>query len=104
MIPASETLIMRYVCLFCGSKCGNHLDYAAAARQFGAALARRNLGLVYGGGNIGLMGIAADAALAAGGAVVGVIPGHLADKELAHAGLTDLRSEERRVGEEWTSR
>ena len=81
---------MRSVCLFCGSKCGDHPAYEDAARRFGAAVARRGLGLVYGGGNVGLMAVAADAALAGGGAVIGVIPGLLAAKEVAHAGLTEL--------------
>ena len=57
----------------------------------GGLLARRGIGLVYGGGNVGLMGIVADAALAGGGEVIGVIPGALADREVAHAGVTDLR-------------
>ena len=64
--------------------------YAEAARAFGAALAGRGLGLVYGGGRVGLMGAVADAALAAGGSVVGVIPQELVDRELAHGGLTEL--------------
>jgi uncharacterized protein (TIGR00730 family) len=81
---------MQHVCLFCGSECGDHPEFEASARRFGEVLARRGLGLVYGGGNIGLMGVAAEAVLSAGGSVVGVIPGHLADKELAHAGLTEL--------------
>jgi uncharacterized protein (TIGR00730 family) len=65
--------------------------YTDAAKAMGTLLARRGIGLVYGGGNVGLMGIVADAALAAGGEVIGVIPRSLADKEIAHAGLTDLR-------------
>src|SRR5260221_13810401 len=69
---------------------GARREWRGAPRRFGDALARRGLGLVYGGGNIGLMGVAADAALAAGGSVIGLIPGHLADKELAHGGLTEL--------------
>jgi len=80
----------RRVCVFCGSKMGASPVYAAAARQFGALLATRGLGLVYGGGNIGLMGVLADAALNGGGQVIGVIPNMLKDKELAHAGLTEL--------------
>ena len=64
--------------------------YAEAAHAFGAALAGRGLGLVYGGGRVGLMGAVADAALAAGGSVVGVIPQELVDRELAHGGLTEL--------------
>ena len=64
--------------------------YAEAARTFGAAAAGRGLGVVYGGGRVGLMGAVADAALAAGGEVVGAIPQELVDRELAHPGLTEL--------------
>jgi uncharacterized protein (TIGR00730 family) len=78
------------VCVFCGSSAGRLPEYAAAARQLGQLLAKRNLRLVYGGGNIGLMGILADAALAAGGQVIGVIPRHLMDKELGHIDCTEL--------------
>jgi uncharacterized protein (TIGR00730 family) len=81
---------MRNVCVFCGSRSGGRPLFAEAARDFGVALARRGLGLVYGGGHIGLMGVVADAVLAGGQAVVGVIPRMLADKELAHLGLTEL--------------
>ncbi len=81
---------MRRVCVFCGSQTGDHPIYADAARQMGKLLAQRHLGLVYGGGNVGLMGVLADAALQAGGEVIGVIPGGLAERELAHAGLTEL--------------
>jgi uncharacterized protein (TIGR00730 family) len=80
---------MRTVCVFCGSRHGGP-QFVEAARAFGAALARRGLGLVYGGGHVGLMGVLADAVLAAGRPVVGVIPRSLADKELAHAGLSEL--------------
>lgn len=82
---------MRRVCVFCGSSSGSRPAYAAAARAFGAALAARGLGLVYGGGRVGLMGALADGVLAAGGEVVGVIPQALVDRELAHTGLTELR-------------
>jgi uncharacterized protein (TIGR00730 family) len=82
---------VRRVCVFCGASSGRLPDYAEAARSFGDALARRGLGLVYGGGRVGLMGAVADAALAAGGEVIGVIPQELVDRELAHGGLTDLR-------------
>jgi uncharacterized protein (TIGR00730 family) len=78
------------VCVFCGSRVGSRPVYAEAARRLGAALAGRGLGLVYGGGAVGLMGVIADAALAAGGEVVGVIPRKLSSKEVAHAGLTEL--------------
>jgi uncharacterized protein (TIGR00730 family) len=81
---------MRNVCVFCGSRTGGSARYAEAARAFGTALARRGFGLVYGGGHIGLMGVLADAVLAGGQPVVGVIPRSLADKELAHRGLTEL--------------
>lgn len=80
----------RYVCVFCGSSTGAKLSYSEAARRVGETLARRGLGLVYGGGRVGLMGVTADAALAAGGEVVGVIPEPLATKEIAHPGLTEL--------------
>src|SRR5262249_8036947 len=82
---------MRRVCVFCGSRSGDRPEYAAAARELGTLLAREHLGVVYGGGHIGMMGVLADAALAAGGEVIGVIPQALVDKELAHAGLTELR-------------
>ncbi|HEY6960340.1 MAG TPA: TIGR00730 family Rossman fold protein [Gaiellaceae bacterium] len=81
---------MDRVCVFCGASSGRRAAYAEAASAFGAALARRGLGLVYGGGKVGLMGAVADAALAAGGEVVGVIPQELVDRELAHGGATEL--------------
>jgi uncharacterized protein (TIGR00730 family) len=81
---------MRQVCVFCGSSGGGRPVYAAAARRLGAALAARGLGLVYGGGHVGLMGVVADAVLSGGGRVVGVIPEALAGKELAHGGLSEL--------------
>ena len=82
---------MKRVCVFCGSNVGARPVYADAARAVGGALARRGCGLVYGGGCIGLMGIVADAVLAHGGEVIGVIPEALVAKELAHRGLTELR-------------
>jgi hypothetical protein len=78
------------VCVFCGASSGRVPAYAEAARSFGDAAARRGLGLVFGGGRVGLMGAVADAALAAGGEVVGVIPQSLVDRELAHEGVTRL--------------
>jgi uncharacterized protein (TIGR00730 family) len=81
---------MRNVCVFCGSRAGGASVYAEQARALGTALAARGWGLVYGGGQVGLMGVVADAVLAAGGRAVGVIPRALATKELAHAGLTAL--------------
>jgi uncharacterized protein (TIGR00730 family) len=78
------------VCVFCGASSGRLPAYADAARAFGTALAGRGLGLVYGGGRVGLMGAVADAALAGGGEVIGVIQQELVDRELAHGGLTEL--------------
>ena len=82
---------MKRICVYCGSNTGNQPIYREMADAMGALLARRGIGLVYGGGNVGLMGIVADAALAGGGDVTGVIPRALADREIAHAGVTDLR-------------
>jgi uncharacterized protein (TIGR00730 family) len=81
---------MRRIGVFCGATAGHDPAHAAAARGLGRALARRDLAVVTGGGRVGLMGAIADAALAAGGAVVGVIPRSLVDRELAHTGLTEL--------------
>jgi uncharacterized protein (TIGR00730 family) len=78
------------VCVFCGSSPGARPAYLAAARELGEQLAARGLGLVYGGASVGLMGELADAVLAAGGEAIGVIPGRLLERELAHAGLTEL--------------
>lgn len=77
--------------MFCGSNRGGRPDYAAAAQQLGKLLAAGGIGLVFGGGKIGLMGIVADAVLAGGGEVIGVIPEALVARELAHPGLTELR-------------
>jgi uncharacterized protein (TIGR00730 family) len=82
---------MRSVCVFCGSSPGANPAYADDARRLGTILARRKIVLVYGGGNVGLMGILADAALVAGGQVIGVIPRSLLDLEVGHTGLPDLR-------------
>ncbi len=81
---------IRNVCVFCGSSHGDDPAYTEAARHLGETLARRDLGLVYGGGGVGLMGIVADAVLAGGGKVYGVIPRSLARPEIAHQGLTEL--------------
>ncbi|MFN7962743.1 MAG: TIGR00730 family Rossman fold protein [Thermoanaerobaculia bacterium] len=81
---------MNWVCVYCGSSAGNQPGYAQAAAGFGRLLGEHGLGLVYGGGNVGLMGILADAALAAGSEVVGVIPEHLRAREVAHLGLSRL--------------
>lgn len=82
---------LRSLCIFCGSSSGASPAYASAAAALGQLLAERGIRVVYGGGNVGLMGVLADAALAAGGEVVGVIPQMLVDKELAHRHVTDLR-------------
>jgi uncharacterized protein (TIGR00730 family) len=81
---------MKRVCIYCGSSPGSLPEYAAAARQCGTVLAQRGLAIVYGGGNVGLMGILADAALAAGGEVIGVIPRQMIARELGHAGVSSL--------------
>lgn len=82
---------MRRLCVFCGSSTGNQRAYSDAAEALGALLAERGIGLVYGGGNVGLMGVIADAVMAGGGQVIGVIPQSLANREIAHTGITELR-------------
>ena len=79
-----------HICVFCGSSPGNDSAYADAARSVGQGLAENDCQLVYGGGRAGLMGVVADAVLAVGGKVIGVIPRALVDQEIAHAGLTQL--------------
>ena len=81
---------MKRLCVFCGSNVGARPTYAATARELASELWRRRLGVVYGGGGVGLMGVLADAALAEGVEVIGVIPRPLATKELAHTGLTQM--------------
>lgn len=81
---------MQAVCVFCGSGIGTQKQYIEAARATGRAIAMKGYRLVYGGARVGLMGAVADAALAAGGEVFGVMPRSLADKELAHEGLSQL--------------
>lgn len=83
--------MMKRVCVFCGSSAGSDAQYLEAARSLGLAIAGRGLDLVYGGAGVGLMAALADAALAAGGHVIGVMPARLVEKELAHARLPDLR-------------
>lgn len=78
------------LCVFCGSSPGANPAFADAARVLATELALRQIGIVYGGGNVGLMGVVADAALAAGGEVIGVIPQGLVARELAHQGVTAL--------------
>jgi len=82
---------MRSLCVFAGSSPGARPDYARAAAELGTAVAARGWTVVYGGASIGLMGVLADAALAAGGRVIGVIPDALLRKEVAHGGLSELR-------------
>ena len=78
------------ICVYCGSSPGSGPEFAATARALGTLLARHGITLVYGGAEVGLMGLVADAALAAGGRVVGVIPRHLFGREIAHRQLTEL--------------
>ncbi len=82
---------LRSVCVFCGSSLGNDPQYAQHARELGQLLAAGGIRLVYGGGNVGLMGEVADAALKAGGEVLGVIPQMLAEREVAYLDVTELR-------------
>ena len=82
---------LRRVCVFCGSSTGHNPSYRRLADQLGRSLAKRGLGLVFGGGRVGLMGAVADGALAGGGEVIGVIPQALIDREIGHRGLTELR-------------
>jgi uncharacterized protein (TIGR00730 family) len=81
---------MKRICVYCGSSPGANPIHREAAEHLGALLAARGIGLVYGGGNVGLMGAVADAALQAGGEVIGVIPSALMAKELGHGGVTKL--------------
>lgn len=78
------------ICVFCGSAAGFDPVFAEAARELGSLMAAQNFTLIYGGGNVGLMGIVADAVLSSTGKVIGVIPGFLAAREVAHTGLTEL--------------
>ena len=81
----------RRICVFCGSSIGTRPEYAAAARELAGELVARDIELVFGGGCVGLMGEIADAVLAAGGHVIGIIPHALVARELAHRGIQDLR-------------
>jgi len=78
------------IAVFCGSSAGNNIDYVNATKKFGKFLAQNNIDVVYGGGNVGLMGVIADAVMENGGKVYGVIPEKLQEKELAHTGITEL--------------
>jgi hypothetical protein len=81
---------VRSICVFCGSQSGVRNEYVEAARELGRMLAQQGIVTIYGGGHVGMMGAVADAALAAGGQVVGVIPEHLMRPEVAHQNLTEL--------------
>lgn len=81
---------MQRVCVFCGSKTGDRTEYSEVARRLGVIAAQRGLELVTGAGHVGLMGVLADAALQAGGRVIGVIPQALVERELAHGGLSEM--------------
>jgi uncharacterized protein (TIGR00730 family) len=82
---------LKRICVFAGSNSGARVEYAAAARELGRTLAQRQIGLVYGGARVGLMGALADEALSGGGRVIGVMPEALVAKEIAHQGLSELR-------------
>lgn len=81
---------MKSLCVYCGSSTGNSPLFTEAARELGSLMSRRGIGLVYGGGNVGLMGVIADEVLKCGGTVTGVIPHALLRKEVGHHGLTQL--------------
>jgi uncharacterized protein (TIGR00730 family) len=82
---------IKNICVYCGSNLGVRNSYSTAARTLAEVLVAHDITLIYGGGNVGLMGIMADSVLSAGGRAIGVIPQALVDKELAHGGLSDLR-------------
>jgi len=90
-MTAAGVSSMRRICVFSGSSPGRLNGYREAAVRLGTLLARRKIGLVYGGAAVGLMGAVADVAMAAGGEVIGVIPRALVEREVAHTGLNDLR-------------
>ncbi len=79
------------LCVFCGSSVGLRASYTEATQKLGALMVNRGIGLVYGGGNIGLMGVIADAVMSAGGSVIGVMPRNLLAREIGHVGITELR-------------
>jgi uncharacterized protein (TIGR00730 family) len=88
--PPDAVRPLHTVAVFCGSRRGRRPEYAAAAAEFGRAAARRGITLVYGGGDVGIMGALAESTIAAGGAIVGVIPRFLLEREVGHRGLTRL--------------
>ena len=90
MVASSAMAGLTRVCVFCGSSPGTDEAFTAAAIELGTLLAQRGIGLVYGGAHVGLMGSVADAALRAGGEVLGVIPESLVDREIAHEGVSEL--------------
>lgn len=81
---------MRRICVFCGSSMGYREEYQAAARDLGMFLANNGIGLVYGGANVGLMKVIADTMLSKGAEVIGIMPHHLVNREVAHAKLTEM--------------
>ena len=81
---------LQSICVFCGSKSGNDPQYQQSAIELGRLMAQRKITLVYGGGSVGLMGVIADAVLESGGQVIGVIPRHLATRELIHPSVTEM--------------
>ena len=91
MSASLSSKVPKRICVFCGSSAGVRPDYAEAAEALGHLLASRDIGIVYGGSHRGLMGTLADAALAAGGEVIGVIPRDMVEREVAHTGLSGLR-------------
>ena len=83
--------VIKRLCVYCGSSAGNRPEYAQAARELAHAMVSRDIGLVYGGASIGVMGALADAVIKEGGEVIGIIPSGLLAKEVAHTGITELR-------------
>ncbi len=90
-MTAGKSFELKRICVFCGSHEGVDPAFRAAAVELGETMAERGLGLVYGGGKVGLMGVLADAVLTGNGEVIGVIPKSLRDREVAHLGLSDLQ-------------
>ena len=90
MTGLGDSAVAARICVYCGSNVGSAPEFVEAAQRLGEVMARRSIGLVYGGGHVGLMGILADSVLANGGEVIGVITERLVDAEVAHAGLTAL--------------
>jgi uncharacterized protein (TIGR00730 family) len=82
--------MMKKICVYCGSSSGKRPEYIESANRLAKMLVEQDIGLVYGGASVGIMGVIADAVLAGGGEVIGVIPQSLVDKEVSHSGLTEL--------------